>query len=68
MNMATYVIMWGAIRFASSRESTEEVQKREVYILSYMGNVLKKNTDPHVWEDQITLVYQHELLKALNLR
>nr|DAY00444.1 MAG TPA: Complement C5-like protein [Caudoviricetes sp.] len=50
------------------RESTEEALTREVYTLSYMGSVLEKNTDPHVWEDQITLVYQHELLEALNLR
>nr|WP_311175174.1 hypothetical protein [uncultured Porphyromonas sp.] len=50
------------------RESTEEIQTREVYILSYMGRVLEKNTDPHVWEDQLALVYQRELLEALNLR
>lgn len=50
------------------RESAEGVQKREVYILSYMGNVLEKNTDPHVWEAQITSIYQHEVLKSLNLR
>lgn len=50
------------------RESTEGGQKQEVYILSYMGNVLEKNTTPHVWEDQITSIYQHEVLKSLNLR
>ena len=50
------------------REPTEKVLTREVYILSYMGNVLEKSTDPHVWEDQISLVYRHELRKTLNLR
>ena len=50
------------------REPTEKDLTREVYTLSYMGNVLEKNTDPHVWEDQISLVYRHELRKTLNLR
>lgn len=50
------------------QEPTEKDLTREVYILSYMGNVLEKNTDPHVWEAQITSIYQHEVLKYLNLR
>lgn len=49
------------------REHTGEVQTREIYVLSYRGNVLGKNTDFHVWEDEITAVFQYELLKALNL-
>ena len=50
------------------REPTEEVQTREVYTLSYRGSLMGKNTDFHVWEDEITVAFQNELLKALNLR
>lgn len=65
-----YTIRKGVERVDVPRdqEPTKEILTREVYTLSYMGNVLEKNTDPHVWEDQISLVYRHELRKTLNLR
>ena len=55
------------VDFPRDRESTEEIQTRDVYLLSLRGRELGKNTDYHVWEDEITAAFQHELLKALNL-
>ena len=49
------------------REPTEEIQTRDVYVLSLRGSELGKNTDYHVWEDEITSAFQYEVLKALNL-
>lgn len=55
------------VDFPRNRESTEEIKTRDVYVLSLRGSELGKNTDYHVWEDEITAAFQYELLKALNL-
>lgn len=55
------------VDFPRNREPTEEIKTRDVYVLSLRGSELGKNTDYHVWEDEITAAFQYELLKALNL-
>ena len=64
-----YTIRRGVVRIDLARgsESTGEIQTRDVYLLSYRGRVLESNADFHVWEDKITVAFQYELLKALNL-
>lgn len=64
-----YMIRKGVelVDFRCDREPTEEIQTRDVYVLSLRGRELGKNTDYHVWEDEITAAFKDELLKALNL-
>lgn len=64
-----YMIRKGVelVDFRRKRELTEEIQTRGVYVLSLRGRELGKNTDYHVWEDEITAAFKDELLKALNL-
>ena len=64
-----YTIRRGVVRIDLARgsESTGEIQTCDVYLLSYRGRVLESNADFHVWEDKITVAFQYELLKALNL-